>query len=1810
MRSRILTIFSMVTVIFSQGDLNVEGFSLLNTIENVKVKRFDIVGDRLYAVHPGTNDPADGAAKLSIINLTTGAVIAEGGDGSASGIAGQPDHVVVFGNVAVVDGNGPDRKLRFFDVSSDNISYLGDNLINTTFITYSTHLYKWGNYLYVIEGSTGFGVYDMTDPLNPVVLHEKDYDSATDNPYSIYANEDYIFVCEVNSKEIYIHNNGGSYNKIGTISSNAWGNAPHRVASYGNLLYTDQRTVHNISDPTNPVNLSDENYAGSGSNGHMVIYGDDLFFAGGDKNSNPRAWIYNINDYTDVKTLFSYEDDNLNSHDVGVANNKVYFAYSGKVTSVATVSQGFIRVYGDDTAPTISSVSLANDNSTIAVTMSEAVFNTNSGSGALEASDFSFSLSGGVATLSSATPTSISKNGNVYTLGISLSGTPDGNETLTVNPVDDSIYDGTGKEASTDQSNNTVKLNVIAAISSTTIVDDNSIITVTISAPVYNTNDASGNLEVSDFVLSINGGVATLGSSTPTSIERIGYGDVKSLVDHSSGMTSRTGWTNAWQTFTMGDEGALATVKLQLKNSHTASYKLYLDVYSSDGNSGSANPWNKFSGTPVVSSDRTTVSASMGQSEVTFNFSTNVTLSANTKYYFWLKEDSSNPAGTGGQSIYKKSSNASTNDGGSGNNWGRIYHKISVRETSREVYKLGLNISGTPNGSELLTVNPQSLSIYSVSGADMNTSQSNNTVYLNDKLAPTISSVSLASDNSTIAVTMSESVFNTSGGSGELEANDFAFSINGGTATLGSAVPTSLTKSSNIYTLGINLSGLVDGTEVLTVNPVDNGIYDAAGNEATTSQSNNTATLNDISPPTVLSISSSATDGLYNIADTISIQVTFSEKVNVTGTPQLNLETGSKDGVANYSSGTGSAILSFNYIVYTEHVSSDLDYQDTTSLSLNGGTINDLGSNAGVLTLPEPGEANSLGANKALVIDGIIPTITNIEISADNSILSLTYSEAIFNTASGSGALDSADFEMSVSSGNAALVSKTPSSISSDGNVYTLGVNFSNLADGTDTLWVNAVDNSIYDQAGNEASTGKSSIKLNDRLPPSISATVVSGQNNILLVTVSEPIYNSSSGSGAVEASDFSLSLSEGNAKLASNSPISATKVDNIIDNEVYSLIVSYSINSNGGDTLTVNPVDDGIYDKAGNEASTIQSNNSVVLSDVFDPIIIASSISKDNSLITVEMNENVYNTSSGSGALDSTDFEFSMTGGTAVLLSSTPTSIVADGKKYTLGLSTAGYAYGTEKVTVSPVTGSIFDSIGNIAKTTQDSNVVTLNETTPPVINGLSISSNNNSLFVSMSEPVFSTIGGSGDLETGDFIMSITGGTATLINTTPVSITGDQNTYTLGLNLSGVADGNEKLTINPLDNSIYDALGNEADTIQSINTVNLYDLTPPVINAVSEPIANVLPILEKSTLELYISEPISSLKVSAVTQFGDTLSPDYSIMNKDTVLVTLNPPFISGDSVVIKISDLTDLSNNVGAQSEYKYQISLLADFNLDGAVDIYDLNSFVTGWKGKDLKYELGPVTRDEPNFKPDLDGVFNARDGMVFYRMWHWNYNRTGKLRAQIYPRMGESLKSEVNRDQIVIIPPNGTYSSEIIINYLPNDIHIEAAYNQNQNDMPLALTKIDTLSGYLLTHQINTSNGIIPFTINNSNTDKTSIEIAYRYFNKDNELISAGYEEVLLSPVPEDFALHQNYPNPFNPITTIQYDIPMEGHVKLVIYDILGREVVKLLDQAIPSGYHTAVWNAKDNSGITMPGGVYFYQLQTRDYVKTFKMILLK
>jgi hypothetical protein len=127
-------------------------------------------------------------------------------------------------------------------------------------------------------------------------------------------------------------------------------------------------------------------------------------------------------------------------------------------------------------------------------------------------------------------------------------------------------------------------------------------------------------------------------------------------------------------------------------------------------------------------------------------------------------------------------------------------------------------------------------------------------------------------------------------------------------------------------------------------------------------------------PPAVTSVTSSTATGSYNAGDQINITVNFDAAVDVTGTPQLKLETGTTDRVINYVSGTGGTSLIFTYTVQAGDTSADLDYFSTAALTLNGGTIKAAGTSTdATLSLPTPGTAGSLGANAAIVIDTTAP---------------------------------------------------------------------------------------------------------------------------------------------------------------------------------------------------------------------------------------------------------------------------------------------------------------------------------------------------------------------------------------------------------------------------------------------------------------------------------------------------------------------------------------------------------------------------------------------------------------------------------------------------------------------------------------------------------------------------------------------------------------------------------------------------------------------------------------------------------------------
>ena len=94
------------------------------------------------------------------------------------------------------------------------------------------------------------------------------------------------------------------------------------------------------------------------------------------------------------------------------------------------------------------------------------------------------------------------------------------------------------------------------------------------------------------------------------------------------------------------------------------------------------------------------------------------------------------------------------------------------------------------------------------------------------------------------------------------------------------------------------------------------------------------------------------------------------------------------------------------------------------------------------------------------------------------------------------------------------------------------------------------------------------------------------------------------------------------------------------------------------------------------------------------------------------------------------------------------------------------------------------------------------------------------------------------------------------------------------------------------------------------------------------------------------------------------------------------------------------------------------------------------------------------------------------------------------------------------------------------------------------------------------------------------------------------------------LPLVYALRQNYPNPFNPSTTIKFDLPVATEVSLVIYDLLGQEVVWLASEQMEPGYHQIVWKGETADGRSVPSGIYIARLLTPEYRKSIKMVLLK
>jgi hypothetical protein len=94
------------------------------------------------------------------------------------------------------------------------------------------------------------------------------------------------------------------------------------------------------------------------------------------------------------------------------------------------------------------------------------------------------------------------------------------------------------------------------------------------------------------------------------------------------------------------------------------------------------------------------------------------------------------------------------------------------------------------------------------------------------------------------------------------------------------------------------------------------------------------------------------------------------------------------------------------------------------------------------------------------------------------------------------------------------------------------------------------------------------------------------------------------------------------------------------------------------------------------------------------------------------------------------------------------------------------------------------------------------------------------------------------------------------------------------------------------------------------------------------------------------------------------------------------------------------------------------------------------------------------------------------------------------------------------------------------------------------------------------------------------------------------------------LPARYTLEQNYPNPFNPVTSIRYALPIDSKVSLKIYDVLGREVITLVDETQSAGFKSVTWKSVNSAGLSVPSGIYFYRIQAGLFTQTKKLVLIK
>jgi len=288
--------------------------------------------------------------------------------------------------------------------------------------------------------------------------------------------------------------------------------------------------------------------------------------------------------------------------------------------------------------------------------------------------------------------------------------------------------------------------------------------------------------------------------------------------------------------------------------------------------------------------------------------------------------------------------------------------------------------------------------------------------------------------------------------------------------------------------------------------------------------------------------------------------------------------------------------------------------------------------------------------------------------------------------------------------------------------------------------------------------------------------------------------------------------------------------------------------------------------------------------------------------------------------------------------------------------------------------------------------------------------------------------------------------------------------------------------------------------------------------------------------------------------------------------------------------------------------------DFDGNGVIDIIpDVSMFAAAYgteEGDDAYNNIMDIG-DSGNTVPITDNDIDFEDLMVLAL----NYNAQGKA-ATGEPETPVLAWYQVDETTwaMGLAEPCNSLKAVRLAAKLPDGVTADLADGRDLDAGLAHLLVNDERHGLDVAFAVLGNNSVLPgsgeiFRITTSQpVDMTGIDVEVR--DASNESIEFEMTSEPLVALPSVYAVEGNFPNPFNPQTTIKFALPEAQDVRIEIYDVRGYRVRLLVDESMPAGTHSVVWNGRDGYGRQAASGTYFYRVQAGPLNETRRMLLVK